>query len=117
MANFVRGYNDTGKSASVFYDGHAVDFLETFIHYARSADVSKPWINAKHTKLVKKLSNFQTVIPIFQNRTEQMYKLFFHASNFQADQVQCRTRFNYCGEKLPLLLFRVIVLGKLKYVF
>lgn len=41
MTDFVSGYDDARKSASVLYDGHAVDFLETFVHHASSAHIRK----------------------------------------------------------------------------
>lgn len=43
MANFVRGHNDAGKAACVFYDGHAVDFLKAFVHHACAAHVRKSY--------------------------------------------------------------------------
>lgn len=47
MTDFVCGHDDAGKSARVFNDGYAVDFLETLVHHARSAHVCKSCIYTK----------------------------------------------------------------------
>lgn len=47
MTDFVCGHDDAGKSARVFNDGHAVDFLETLVYHARSAYVRESCIYMK----------------------------------------------------------------------
>lgn len=47
MTDFVRGHDDAGKSARVFDDGHAVDFLEPFVHHARSAHVRESCVHVR----------------------------------------------------------------------
>lgn len=48
MADFVRGHDDARKSAGVLDDGHAVDFLEAFVHDARAAHVREPCTHDVH---------------------------------------------------------------------
>lgn len=47
MTDFVCGHDDAGKSARVFNDGYAVDFLETLVYHARSAHVCESCIYTK----------------------------------------------------------------------
>lgn len=43
MADFVRSYDDTRKSTSIFHNGNAVDFLQTLVNNASSSDVGKSY--------------------------------------------------------------------------
>ena len=41
MANFVGSHDDSGETARVFDDGHAVDLFQSFVDHTSSADVGE----------------------------------------------------------------------------
>ncbi len=41
MANFVGSHDDSGETAGVFDDGHAVDLFKSFVDHTGSTDVGE----------------------------------------------------------------------------
>lgn len=48
MSNFMCSHNDTAETASILNDSNAVDFFQTFVHNAGTANICKTFFVLIH---------------------------------------------------------------------
>lgn len=60
MSHFMGSHNDAAEAAGVLDDGHAVHLLQSLVHHACAADVSKAFFNSerKHTTEIRQLVGY-----------------------------------------------------------
>lgn len=68
VTDFVRRYDDTRKATGVLDDRDAIDFLETFVHYASTAHVRESYIHVKTAISTRDCFSNKKIVSFFPNQ-------------------------------------------------